>query len=106
MIVKSGWPPDGEEGDFIGWDNEGRMSILRWRHESDTSRAAIVKGANWVGVGLDGPYTSHWPLAFERGEGTYRFVTSHCRAEDVRKALSSDFTLVPNLQVYSRGIAA
>lgn len=72
---QAGWPPDGSPGEWLGWDAQGRLSILRWCSHADFNGGA---GA-WVGVRFDranglAPTDRQWPLAFVRAPDTECYV--------------------------------
>lgn len=91
-MICPGWPKDGASGDYLGWDDEGRVSILRW-----LERTPLGSPGCWVGVMLNKEESSHWPLAFTRGEGAEHFVTRHCRAD----ATMSKLEVVPDYYLNS-----
>lgn len=103
LNVQAGWPVDRSQGDWIGWNDKGRISILRWIEDTPDGVPPT-----WIGVCLDPgePKQKHWPLAFRRGQGTNDFVTQHCAADELRRLAVSDFPTVefPDLRCFTRGI--
>lgn len=75
-----GWPPDGVNGEFIGWDATGRLCVLRW------SRFRGGSGA-WLGVRFDPAVADtdpQYPQMFRRAPETESFVVLHAPAQAVR----------------------
>jgi len=61
--MRDGWPPDGESGDFFGFDADDAPSVLRWCD------------GNWYGTRLTFYEDRGWlPELFARGVGTTEYV--------------------------------
>lgn len=79
-----GWPKDGEPGEWIGWDAQGRVSLLRWWSVHDDA-----KRGTWMGVRFDPSHTDsngqYWPMCFLRGPDTESFVIVHRSANAARE---------------------
>lgn len=78
-----GWPPDASPGEWLGWDAQGRLSILRWMQHKN-----FVQGI-WAGVRFDPQFGMSagermLPLAFVRGADTENFVIRHRLAVGAR----------------------
>lgn len=88
--VMEGWPPDGSPGEFVGWDAQGRMCVLRWQSALPDDGFE----ASWIGVRFDprnpmpgernADTAKQWPLAFRRGPDTESFVIKHRAAIGAR----------------------
>lgn len=85
-----GWPPNGARGEYIGWDGQGGLSVLRWSPTCKRSNAVAGDApGGWIGVRFDpdmrpGLGGRDLPMAFTRGQETESYVLAHVRADLVR----------------------
>jgi hypothetical protein len=69
--LHDGWPPDGELGDFFGFDAEGTPAVLRW--EPENSRWLGLRFCTYEKIGVR-------PECFIRGDDTESWVVKWARA--------------------------
>jgi hypothetical protein len=69
--LNDGWPPDGELGDFFGFDAAGIPAVLRWNPEAN--RWMGLRFRDYDGRGVQ-------PEGFFRAPDTENYVVKWTRA--------------------------